>query len=75
MKAHIPILMNIYRGGAAIIMGILLFVVPDKSSGFLFNLMGFFWLSVGLTILRRSQDDERYPGRHTALIAGLVEAI
>ena len=75
MKAHIPILMNIYRGGAAIIMGILLFVVPDKSSGFLFNLMGFFWLSVGLTILRRSQDDERYPGRHTALIAGLVAVV
>ena len=75
MKAHIPILMNIYRGGAAIIMGILLFVVPDKSSGFLFNLMGFFWLSVGLTILRRSQDDERYPGRYTALIAGLVAVV
>ena len=75
MKAHIPILMNIYRGGAAIVLGILLFVMPDKSKGLLFNLMGFFWLSIGFTILRRSQDDERYPGRHTALLAGLVAVV
>jgi hypothetical protein len=34
MKDRIPILMNINRGGAAILLGILLFVIPDKSKGF-----------------------------------------
>ncbi len=75
MKARIPILMNIYRGGAAIVFGILLFIIPDKSKGFLFNLMGLFWLTIGLTILRRSQDDERYPGKWVAWIAGLVAVV
>ena len=75
MKDRIPILMNVYRGGAAIVLGILLFVIPDKSRGFLFNLMGFFWLSIGFTILRRGQDDERYPGKWVAWIAGLVAVV
>jgi uncharacterized membrane protein HdeD (DUF308 family) len=75
MKDRIPILMNIYRGGAAIVLAILLFVIPDKSKGFLFNLMGFFWLSIGFTILRRSQDDKRYPGKKVAWIAGLVAVV
>jgi uncharacterized membrane protein HdeD (DUF308 family) len=72
MKSRIPILLNIYRGGAAIILGILLLFMPDQSRDNLFNLMGIFWLSIGFAFLRRSQDDERYPGKHTALIAGLV---
>ena len=72
MKEWIPIAMNLYRGGAAVVLGILLFFMPDKSSGFLFNLMGFFWLSIGFAVLRRSEEDARYPGKHTALIAGLV---
>jgi uncharacterized membrane protein HdeD (DUF308 family) len=37
--------------------------------------MGFFWLSIGFAIFRRSQDDERYPGKNTALIAGLVAIV
>ena len=75
MKDRIPILMNVYRGGAAIVLGILLFVIPDKSRGVLLNLMGFFWLSIGFTILRRGQDDERYPGKWVAWIAGLVAVV
>ena len=37
--------------------------------------MGLFWLTIGLTILRRSQDDERYPGKWVAWIAGLVAVV
>ena len=72
MKALIPILLNLYRGGAAIVFGVLLLFAPDKGRGSLLNLMGIFWLSIGFAILRRSKEDERYPGKHTALIAGLV---
>jgi uncharacterized membrane protein HdeD (DUF308 family) len=75
MKARIPILIDLFKGVAAIVLGILLFFIPDKSSHFLLNTMGFFWLAVGLTFLRRGQDDERYPGKYTALIAGLVAVI
>ncbi len=75
MKARIPILLNIYRGGAAILLGILLLFIPDQSRDNLFNLMGIFWLSIGFAFLRRSQDHERYPGKNTALIAGLVAIV
>jgi len=75
MKAWLPIGMNLYRGGAAVVLGILLLFMPDKSKDFLFNLMGFFWLSIGFAVLRRSQEDARYPGKHTALIAGLVASV
>jgi uncharacterized membrane protein HdeD (DUF308 family) len=75
MKDRIPILMNLYRGGAAIVLGILLFVIPDKSKGFLFNLMGFFWLTIGFTILRRGEEDWRYPGKWVAWIAGIVAVV
>jgi uncharacterized membrane protein HdeD (DUF308 family) len=37
--------------------------------------MGFFWLTIGITIIRRGQDEERYPGKHTALITGLVSIV
>ena len=37
--------------------------------------MGFFWLTIGLTILRSSQDDERYPDKWVAWIAGLVAVV
>ena len=72
MKERIPILVDLYKGIAAIVMGILLFFFPDKSSSFLLNTMGFFWLTIGFTSLRRGQEDERYPGKYTKLIAGLV---
>jgi uncharacterized membrane protein HdeD (DUF308 family) len=75
MKARIPIYIDLYKGIAAIVLGILLFFIPEKSSGFLLNMMGFFWLTIGITILRRGQDDERYPGKYTALIAGVVAVI
>jgi uncharacterized membrane protein HdeD (DUF308 family) len=37
--------------------------------------MGFFWLTIGFTILRRSQEDERYPGKWVAWNAGLVAVV
>ncbi len=67
--------MNLYRGGAAVVLGILLLFIPDQSRDNLFDLMGLFWLSIGFAIFRRSQDDERYPGKNTALIAGLVAIV
>ena len=72
MKARLPIFMNLYRGGAAIVLGIVLLFNPDRSGHFLLNLMGFFWLTIGLTVLRRGEQDARYPGRYTARITGLV---
>ena len=75
MKTWIPVLMNIYRGGAAVILGIILLFSPDTSQELLLNLMGFFWLTIGITIIRRGQDEERYPGKHTALITGLVSIV
>lgn len=75
MKARIPIYVDLYKGIAAIVLGILLFFYPDKSSHFLFNMMGFFWLAIGLTSLRRDQEDERYAGKYTARIAGIVAVL
>ena len=75
MKARIPILVDLYKGIAAIVLGILLFFYPDKSSHFLFNTMGFFWMAIGLTSLRRSQEDERYAGKYTARIAGILAVL
>lgn len=75
MKERIPIFIDLYKGIAAIVLGILLFFIPDKSSGFLLNMMGFFWLAIGLTSLRRGQEDERYAGKHTARIAGIVAVL
>ena len=75
MKTWIPILMDVYRGGAAVILGIILLFSPDTSEGLLLNLMGFFWLTIGITIIRRGQDEGRYPGKHTALITGLVSIV
>jgi len=70
--SRLPILINLYRGGLAIVLGVLLLFWPDKSKITLFNIMGFFWLSVGFAALRRNQDDEHDPGRRTTLIGGLV---
>ena len=75
MKTWIPILMGVYRGGAAVVLGIILLFSPDTSKGLLLNLMGFFWLTIGITIIRRGQDEGRYPGKHTALITGLVSIV
>ncbi len=72
MKAWIPVIMDFYRGGLAIVLGILLIFIPDKSQDLLMNLMGFFWLSLGLATLRRDKDDELNLGRRTTLAAGLV---
>ena len=72
MRAWLPIVMNLYRGGAAVVLGVLLLFIPDVSKDMLFNIMGFFWLSIGFAVLRRSREDERYPGQRTALIAGVV---
>jgi uncharacterized membrane protein HdeD (DUF308 family) len=69
---RLPILIKLYRGGLAIVLGALLLFLPDKSKAVLFNLMGFFWLSVGFAALSRNQDDNRDPGRRTALVGGLV---
>jgi uncharacterized membrane protein HdeD (DUF308 family) len=72
MKAQIPVFINLYRGGAAIVLGILLLFIPNRSGGLLLNLMGFFWLSIGFSALRRTQADERNPGQRTIVIAGFV---
>lgn len=75
MKAHIPILVDLYKGIAAIVLGILLFFIPEKSGHFLLNMMGFFWLAIGFATLRRDKMDERYPGKYTALIAGIIATL
>jgi uncharacterized membrane protein HdeD (DUF308 family) len=70
--SRLPILIDLYRGGVAIVFGVLLLFIPDKSRVVLFNLMGFFWLSIGLAVIRRDRDDERYIGKWIAWVAGLA---
>lgn len=72
MKAQIPIFVNLYRGCAAIVLGILLLFIPNASRDLLFNLMGFFWLAVGFTVLRHIQEDERNPGKRTSIVGGII---
>lgn len=69
---RLPILLKLYHGGLAIVLGVLLLVWPDKSKVVLFNLMGFFWLSIGFATLRADKDTIANVGKHTALVAGLV---
>ncbi|MBE2221579.1 MAG: DUF308 domain-containing protein [Anaerolineae bacterium] len=66
------ILIQLVRGGLAIVLGILLLFWPDKSEPFLFNIMGVFWLSVGILTLRGDRELFSKVGKRTALAAGLV---
>jgi uncharacterized membrane protein HdeD (DUF308 family) len=47
--------MALYRGVVAIVLGIILIFFPTKSQNMLMNLMGFFWLSSGLALIRRER--------------------
>ncbi len=66
------ILIQLVRGGLAIVLGILLLFWPDKSEPFLFNIMGVFWLSVGIITLRGDRELFSKVGKRTTLAAGLV---
>ena len=69
----IPFLIAIFRGMAALILGVLLFFIPDKSFPPLANLMGGFWLSSGLVLLHKDADIAfKEIGKRTSLIMGLV---
>lgn len=46
----------VFRGFAAITLGILLIFIPDKSFPLLANLMGGFWISSGFVLLHKDAD-------------------
>lgn len=72
----IPLLSGVFRGVAALFLGILLIFMPEKSFPLLGNLMGGFWLSSGLVLLHKDADRAfKVLGRRTTQIAGLVAIV
>lgn len=70
--SRLPVLIQLFRGGLAIVLGAILLFWPDKSETFLFNSMGLFWLSMGILTLRGDRELFSKVGKRTALVAGLV---
>lgn len=67
----IVFLVTLFRGIMAIALGIILIFDPDRSRVMLVNLMGFFWLTSGIALIRRP-DTVRILGKRTAMIVGVV---
>jgi uncharacterized membrane protein HdeD (DUF308 family) len=58
------------RGAFAILLGLALFLVPDKSRPMLVNFMGIYWLASGVVSLRWGTATR--PVRRLAIIAGVI---
>jgi uncharacterized membrane protein HdeD (DUF308 family) len=69
-KQHISFWLSLYRGGVAVILGVVLIFYPTKTQTLLVNLLGFFWLSSGFVLLR-----DKTIGRRTSLILGPVAVL
>jgi uncharacterized membrane protein HdeD (DUF308 family) len=55
----------------AIALGVILIFDPSRSQGMLVNLMGFFWLTSGVALIRRP-DMVRVLGKRTSVVVGVV---
>lgn len=62
---------SLARGITAVVLGAILIFNPNRSQVFLMNLMGFFWLTSGIALIRPSKNEVAY-GKRTSLIMGLV---
>ncbi len=79
-KASIEFWISMIRGVLAILLGVLLIFDPEKTRGFLFNMMGMFWLANGFILLRHANpvfggQEEKVLGRRTSLALWVVAII
>jgi len=70
-RRFIVFLATLYRGVLAIALGIILIFDPSRSQVLLANLMGFFWLSSGLALIRRPAT-VRVLGNRTSMVVGVA---
>jgi uncharacterized membrane protein HdeD (DUF308 family) len=70
LRKNITLWLSLYRGGVAVVLGMVLIFYPTRTQALLVNLMGFFWLSTGLTLLR-----QKTVGKRTSTVIGLVVAL
>ena len=70
LRENIALWLSLYRGGVALVLGLVLIFYPTRTQVLLVNLMGFFWLSTGFTLIR-----QRTVGKRTSTVIGLVAAL
>jgi uncharacterized membrane protein HdeD (DUF308 family) len=76
LLTEIPYIVGVFRGLFAILLGIALWINPDKSRTMLGNFMGFFWLSSGFLLLfKQSEEAKQIMGKRTYRIVGVVAII
>ena len=73
---EIPFITAFFRGLFAVLLGILLWINPDKSREMLGNFMGFFWLSSGVLLLfKQSEAAKQVVGKRAYRIVAVVAVI
>jgi uncharacterized membrane protein HdeD (DUF308 family) len=70
LRKNITLWLSLYRGGVAVVLGMVLIFYPTRTQALLVNLMGFFWLSTGFTLFR-----QKIVGKRTSTVIGLVVAV
>ena len=76
LLSEIPYVVAIFRGLFAVLLGIVLWINPDKSRAMLGNFMGFFWLSSGFLLLfKQSEEAKKVMGKRIYRIVGVVAII
>jgi uncharacterized membrane protein HdeD (DUF308 family) len=70
IQLDIPLLTGMYKGVLAIILGLVLIFDPDKSEPKLAFIMGMFWLTSGIALLRT--DPTGKMGRRLSNLVGVV---
>ncbi|GAF69858.1 unnamed protein product [marine sediment metagenome] len=70
MKRKAVIIITLFRGLFATVLGLVLLFQPEKTTPILGNFMGVFWLASGLISLRWGSSGER--ARGWALLAGVI---
>ena len=79
-KGYIALGIALIRGFLAIVLGIVLIFNPEKSRRLLFNMMGFFWLTNGIILLRHTHpvfgdQEDRVFGKRLSLVLGVIGII
>lgn len=70
-RSTIVFLITMFRGVMAIALGIILIFDPDQSRAMLVNVMGVFWLTSGIALIRRA-DTMRILGKRMAIVVGVT---
>jgi len=74
-KYNIGFWIALLRGGLAILLGLVLLLNPEKIRPFLFNMMGLYWLTTGIILLRHvhpifGDQTDSMLGKRTSLAVG-----